>query len=525
MPRQIDIKVSAKILRHISRGIYRTPAAALKELVSNAHDARATAVTINTGFPIFEKIVVTDDGDGMTSGKFETMVQHIGLSEKIAGQDLKLPTGKIRKVIGHYGIGILAVGQLASKMKITSKQKNSSDGFLAEMDFDQFENRLDNGIERSKIKNEREAEENDHLQNGDPKFTVGKCRLTSLKFDQIDKNKSFTKIELFAIRSEVQNKLAGKYKERNSQTDSKLKYVANFNELLKLLREREGETKQGQYPYERLCWELAVYCPIPYPKIDFFRNEKKMQSVVDEAESHRFSVVIDGVRLAKPFELDFFKSDPPIQKIWSWIEELPEDLKVTGYIIFKPKIRPKIQQGILLRESGVAVGLYDSTFMEYPFNEGFKFGQLTGELFVEGLSGALNIDRNSFNETDDKYLALSTWLHNKLQNEVFPFIKKHQKGPGASRRESNRNIITSKLLNMAKVHSFKINKVKFASSGSNASLFSIVDSKLIINTNHPAGKGSSAQSEMLVLAATLVMSGVISVSKINDILSQIKNSK
>ena len=87
----MEIKVSARLLRHISRGIYRTPAAALKELVSNAYDARATEVSINTGFPTFESIVVTDNGDGMSQGEFKTLVQRIGLSNKIAGDILTTP--------------------------------------------------------------------------------------------------------------------------------------------------------------------------------------------------------------------------------------------------------------------------------------------------------------------------------------------------------------------------------------------------------------------------------------------------
>ena len=56
----ITIEVSSRIIRHISRGIYRSPAGALKELVSNAYDAGARKVTINTGYPTVEKIIVTD---------------------------------------------------------------------------------------------------------------------------------------------------------------------------------------------------------------------------------------------------------------------------------------------------------------------------------------------------------------------------------------------------------------------------------------------------------------------------------
>ena len=60
------IKVHEKALAHLSRGLYRSPASALRELVSNAWDANATAVNINTNHPNFFQIAVTDNGDGFT---------------------------------------------------------------------------------------------------------------------------------------------------------------------------------------------------------------------------------------------------------------------------------------------------------------------------------------------------------------------------------------------------------------------------------------------------------------------------
>ena len=120
------IKVSARILRHISRGIYRTPAGSLKELVSNAYDAGARKVTINTGYPTFKEIIVTDNGKGMTRDEFVKIIQNIGLSEKSAGYEFKIPGSNQKRVtIGHYGIGVLAIGQLCEKVTITSKTKNS----------------------------------------------------------------------------------------------------------------------------------------------------------------------------------------------------------------------------------------------------------------------------------------------------------------------------------------------------------------------------------------------------------------
>src|SRR5258706_14599644 len=310
-------------------------------------------------------------------------------------------------------------------MRITSKRSNSTSGFIAELNFDQFEKHVEAGIERSAVKNEADMEKSDASRDGkQPKFAIGRCIVTPSEFKSTDRTSHFTKIELTAVRKEVTNKLAGNLSNRNPATKAKQRYSATFDELLQLFREREGDVRQGQYPYEKLCWELAVYCPLPYPEIGFFKKGAKLADFSNIARGFSFSLTVDGMKLRKPYEQEFFDGESyPIRKVWIWENErydkgdAGKETRVSGYLILKQQIRPKILQGILIRESGVAVGLYDPTFMEYPFNEGYKFNQLTGELFVDGLSGALNIDRNSFNETDDKYIALSTWLHEKLQKQ------------------------------------------------------------------------------------------------------------
>ena len=84
------IKVHEKALAHLSRGLYRSPASALRELVSNAWDANATTVTINTNYPNFYQLSVEDDGIGFNKAAFEQLMQGgIGNSQK-RPLDLKL---------------------------------------------------------------------------------------------------------------------------------------------------------------------------------------------------------------------------------------------------------------------------------------------------------------------------------------------------------------------------------------------------------------------------------------------------
>jgi len=122
-------------------------AGALKELVSNSYDAGARQVTVTTGWPTLREIVITDNGRGMTTPEFEDIVRHIGFSNKNLGDEILVPRTRVkRRTIGHYGIGLLAVGQLASVMRVTSKTAGTVEGFTAEIDFEQFEQVREDGI-------------------------------------------------------------------------------------------------------------------------------------------------------------------------------------------------------------------------------------------------------------------------------------------------------------------------------------------------------------------------------------------
>lgn len=524
--KNIPIKVSGKVLRHMSRGIYRTPAGALKELVINGYDAGAKKVTINTGWPVIEKITVTDNGTGMTLDTFKYVIQNIGLSRKKAGEKFPIPSSTVmRTTVGHYGIGFLAAGQLSASIKIISKVAGSKKGFSAEINFEQFELIKDgDSVQRSKIKDESEIEKADKEDAG---FEVGKCSYEENAYLDKEFNAHFTRIELTNIRKEVYYKLIKKHAELNPDVKNMKEYAANFEDILRTIRDQENWAKQGAYPYERLIWELGIYCPVKYPEISIFKGDLK--EIAEIAESNEFEVVIDGIQVKKVYEKFFFNDKEfPILKKFKWINEPytenPDGPKVSGYFVFKTRIRPKTIQGVLIRESGVAIGSYDTTFLEYPFNEGQKFNQLTGEIYAEGLSGSLNIDRNSFNETDERYLKLCDWLHGKLNKEVFPAIKKLQKGPNASAREKNREYI--KLILDAFVDfKRKDYKIVFKPLGKNEQLLNKQKNLMIINSDHPDGGGSSSKVEKVIILGALVIDGLIKPNDIERVFTEIEETE
>lgn len=531
-PQIVPIEVSSRIIRHIGRGIYRTPAAALKELVSNSYDARASEVTIDTGYPIFKAMVVRDNGDGMTRQDFIRFVGQIGLTTKVAGDRIVMPSGqKYRSFIGHFGIGLLAIGQLAKKAVITSKTRDTETGFVAEIDFDQFEVSKEAGLERARVKDESllESWEKDRIeqQGPDTKLPVGTCTIRDVVFKTESRSDHFTEIELRTIRLDVKQKLSGEIRDKlNPNAVKTQRYSASFEDLIALLREHEGEYRQGHYPYEMLCWELGVYCPVKYKEIGPFREGEPLRKVYDLASQYSFSVKVDGFTITKPLDQAFFEDkDYPIERIFVWNDEEyacdSKSLRVTGYLIYKRQIRPKITQGVLVREGGVAIGSYDTTYLQYPYYEGFKFAQLTGELFSEGLSGALNIDRNSFNETDDIYLALAAWLHAKLQKEVFPVIKEMGREVSAKPRAANIELADSVLSRLAQQVESACKEISFENLGRKGPLLKLEEHKLLINKEHPDGSGSGAKTDKLLFVASLVLEGKITPADVEELQSLI----
>lgn len=129
------LKTDERVFARITDGIYREPASALRELIANAYDADATEVHVVTDAPRFSRIVVRDNGHGLTEEALVHVICHIGGSLKRTKEgkqynvvDDKDPTrspGK-RKLIGKLGIGLFSVSQLTHHLTIITKVKNEN---------------------------------------------------------------------------------------------------------------------------------------------------------------------------------------------------------------------------------------------------------------------------------------------------------------------------------------------------------------------------------------------------------------
>lgn len=142
IPAVSKLQTDDRVLARITDGIYRQPSSALRELISNAYDADATEVVIETDAPRFREIRIRDNGGGMDAEALARLIHHIGGSSKrtsigaiIGTTDDHNPnlSKKGRKLIGKVGIGLFSVNQLTSHFHIITKVKDADYRLFADV--------------------------------------------------------------------------------------------------------------------------------------------------------------------------------------------------------------------------------------------------------------------------------------------------------------------------------------------------------------------------------------------------------
>ena len=159
------LATSDRVLARITDGIYRQPSSALRELISNAYDADATEVIIQTDAPRFEKITIRDNGNGMTHEALSNLIHNIGGSIKrtarednygvVDDDDPSLSPVRKRKLIGKIGIGLFAVSQLTQHFQIITKRKGDNFRLVADIILKTY---TEDELDRLKSKKENKFE-------------------------------------------------------------------------------------------------------------------------------------------------------------------------------------------------------------------------------------------------------------------------------------------------------------------------------------------------------------------------------
>lgn len=354
----IPLKTSEKILARITEGIYRQPASALRELISNAYDADATKVAIKTDAPRFEEISVKDNGIGISPEVLEYLIENIGGSAKRTetGKTLSMTSEdtdfspKGRKLIGKMGIGLFAVAQFTRHFLIITKCKDDDFRTIADVTLGENKADVDVSGEKEIISGEarvwtERATGNSHgtevkLLDLLPRTRSELCsfdRWSRIDFEIEEDGKAQTEAPKYHIgRMDSANLGVLKLQpqlpwEMKDNPDVRFrKFVESVRRLAKTDRELV-DLELVCDNYLQMIWELALASPLDYidqhpfdlpkdRKTLFFKLENKIRGQASELElsrqqtprdklglespqrpkSDKFQVTIDGVQLSRP---------------------------------------------------------------------------------------------------------------------------------------------------------------------------------------------------------------------------------
>jgi hypothetical protein len=187
-----------------------------------------------------------------------------------------------------------------------------------------------------------------------------------------------------------------------------------------------------------MLWELALLTPLNYlPDGPFEESHRKIEGAAkfSPPKVKSFKLFVDGIELFRPQlfpntkAFNYSSPDPKVYLLDYDKVVAGRRLRFSGYIYSQqPRIHPEEFKGVHIRIRNVGIGRYDKSWLGYPFDEGIKFGQVTGEIYVEdGLEPALNIDRDSFRETDVHFQAMRAHVWELLRTKIFPEFKSRSK--------------------------------------------------------------------------------------------------
>lgn len=405
------IRVHEKALAHLSRGLYRSPASAIRELVSNAWDADASVVRIDTNYPNFLQLSIQDNGRGFTREEFETLMEGgIGNSQKRSDG-----ANHSRPLIGRLGIGMLGIAQICPSFVVSSVTKDGKSFRARVVLYDLLKKKLDNNDEAVVVTDVVNIGAYDF----DEETKSDKSRAGTLIIGD-DIHPTFTKAFRDSLKFE-------KFKKPPLDWSKALKITSGVHSLQEL-----GD-------YWRLLWELSACCPLPYINASALPSGLISE---DQArlESYDFKVLVDGIQLAKPVHLRGNPSGYTTKRIKQHAQKVyGNDLSFHGYIAVQEglQLKPDELRGILLRIKDVAIGYYDQSMLDFRSNEGPRNRWITGEIFVDkGLEDALNIDRDSFNRFHPEFRAVQEYVHTLLRKEVLPVVYQNIEKRSAARDDT-----------------------------------------------------------------------------------------
>ena len=450
--KRLTMQVSVQIIKHISSGLYRSPASAIKELISNSFDADAQNVNIEFHFSydrngklFLDYIRIKDDGFGMDLKTLEYVFTHIGGSSKGKSEE-KTPGG--RDIIGRLGIGMLSVAATCRSFVVRTKKKDEEREYSAKISLSFFDDLL-------------------QLTKSMDKFSIGNVVLNSRSVEGFDQ---YTIVEINDFRppflSNIMDGIGQSYffQEHlilNSNEAEDLQYEKYFEGFLEKL---SNEEKLLSLPIlDQIIATVGLMSPVEYlsngpvkPYITMEdgsireipgTNDKNYLYIKEKLKKLDFAVITEiytdyqGVGSSNRFKI--FKpllyptkrdlEEKGIEKLDSYVYALEPkkaaienepgetvNTLIMGYVYHQnARILPHEYRGILFRVYNVAIGDYFRDELRLYSENPVVLHQTMVEIYLdEGFQTIVNLDRESLFEGARSYQYLRAYLENLFMGKV-----------------------------------------------------------------------------------------------------------
>lgn len=138
----VNFGVSARLVAILGRHLIRDNTVGLIELIKNGYDADANLVTVEMlglSDPADTKVIVQDDGDGMTRDIITGPWLTVAHGHKEANKQQAWRSARGRIPLGEKGVGRFAAHKLGRHLMLVTRPRGHANELVVEIDWDDFE--------------------------------------------------------------------------------------------------------------------------------------------------------------------------------------------------------------------------------------------------------------------------------------------------------------------------------------------------------------------------------------------------
>ena len=361
-------KTGVGFLIDASAKTYETIEKQLREILSNSLDAGATDVVIEV-VSSDNKIIITDNGSGMTEEEFDNNYLVIGCSNKYGDKD----------TIGRIGVGKFSSIPLSDSLTIRTKKADRRDVYQANLN-----------LKLLKDPNNRTEDIS--------KMVLGEGNYVSMSVEDPDeefmRNGSFTKIIMSGVSDEIIMKF-----------DNNAEFNLLCSSLGSILPLEYSEASEAIKKLKKMDLEL-------YNQMIECGKEKNLNVLV-KTHAHP-----GGIKLYRSLFGDDFEVSGEQIAGDLYILKSPENIepiKIIGYLADMTYGRREY-----LKWKGINVRVQNTTVVDHHFfehNDPPADARITGEMHIIGANEEelITMNRAGFVKSYDQYLVISAWVSDKIE--------------------------------------------------------------------------------------------------------------